>query len=113
MGRYDNRNIVRNQEITYSDVLQKREVSYIDQYDTAEIKPIVINRFLPVDRIQHVWTQGDRLWKLADQYYSDPTMWFLIAWYNGKPTESHFKLGENINIPVPLDRVLAMYYGYL
>jgi nucleoid-associated protein YgaU len=113
MGRYDNRRIVRNQELSYADMLQKRGVSYIDQYDTAVVNRIVVNKYLPIDRVQHVWTQGDRLWKLADKYYADSTYWWLIAWYNGKPTENHFQLGENINVPVPLDRVLAMYNGFL
>ena len=56
--------------------------------------------------INHVWKQGDRYFKLASEYYGDPTLWWVIAWFNKKPTESHVKLGDIIQIPMPLETVL-------
>ena len=35
------------------------------------------------------------------KYYGDAEYWWLIAWYNNKPTESHFKLGDVVYIPLP------------
>ena len=49
--------------------------------------------------------------KLASKYYDDPTMWWVIAFYNQKPTEFHLKLGDLVYIPVPLETVL-FYIGY-
>ena len=40
-----------------------------------------------------MWKLGDRFYKLADQYYGDPTLWWIIAWYNRMPTESHAEGG--------------------
>jgi nucleoid-associated protein YgaU len=109
MSRYDGRAIVRNQEMSYSDVLQSKDLKYIDQFSTPTISKVTTTEGLALTRVQHVWTYGDRLWKLADQYYGDPSYWWLIAWYNQKPTEAHFLLGDAITIPTPLERALAAY----
>jgi hypothetical protein len=37
-------------------------------------------------------------------------MWWLIGWYNQKPTEAHFKIGDTVLIPLPLEEILGYYY---
>tara|TARA_Y100001938_G_scaffold149974_1_gene238989 strand:- start:3212 stop:3559 length:348 start_codon:yes stop_codon:yes gene_type:complete len=54
----------------------------------------------------HVWSQGDRLYKLANKYYGDPKYWWVIARFNKKPTEQHYKLGEVVSIPLSLEDAL-------
>ena len=61
--------------------------------------------------IKHIWKTGDRYYKLAAKYYSDPTLWWIIAFYNQKPTEHHVQLGDIIYIPVPLESI-QYYIGY-
>ena len=56
-----------------------------------------------IEGISHLWTLGDRYYKLADKYYGDSTMWWVIAWFNRAPTEAHLKIGDIIIIPTPLD----------
>lgn len=109
MARYDGRTIARNEELIYSDILQSKDLKYIDQYLTPTMPPVGFEDGLTLTRVQHVWTQGDRLWKLSEKYYGDPSYWWLIAWYNQKPTESHFLLGDVVIIPTPFERVLAAY----
>lgn len=109
MTRYDGRRIVRNQELSYSDVLQNRELTHIDQYETPTFMPVRVADGLTVTKIQHVWAFGDRLWKLADRYYGDSTYWWVIAWYNQKPTESHFSVGSTVIIPTPLEVALTVF----
>ena len=46
---------------------------------------------------------GDKLYKFAHEYYGDPNLWWVIAWYNNKPTDAHFKLGETVYIPRELE----------
>jgi hypothetical protein len=53
------------------------------------------------------WTLGQRLYKLADKYYGDPQYWWIIAFFNRKPTEQHFALGDTVEIPLPLNAVLS------
>ena len=46
-----------------------------------------------------VWKRGSRFYKLASEYYGTPELWWVIAWFNGKPTEHHVELGEVIQVP--------------
>ena len=43
------------------------------------------------------------MYKYAYEYYGDTNHWWVIAWYNNKPTDSHFNLGDTVYIPFPLD----------
>jgi nucleoid-associated protein YgaU len=47
---------------------------------------------------------------LAHKHYGDANLWWIIAWYNKKPTEAHVKMGDIITIPLPLDKVIR-YLG--
>jgi len=38
-------------------------------------------------------------------------MWWVIAWYNQKPTEAHFNVGDVVYIPTPLANVLQYFKG--
>jgi nucleoid-associated protein YgaU len=111
MTRYNNRTIARNEEQTYKDVLENRGVKHIDHYLTPSFPTLSVYEALQVTRLQHVWKFGDKLWKLSEQYYGDGQYWWLIAWYNDKPTESHYIVGQTLIIPVPFERALALYNG--
>ena len=54
----------------------------------------------------HVWSVGDRFYKLAQMYYNDPSLWWVLAWYNQKPTEGHVELGDTILVPRNIDDLL-------
>lgn len=109
MSRYNNRIIARNEEQVYKDLLEDRGVKHIDHYTSPSLPALTTGDALQVTRIEHIWKFGDKLWKLSEQYYGDGQYWWLIAWYNQKPTESHFKIGERLIIPIPFERVLALY----
>lgn len=57
----------------------------------------------------HTWKQGDKLYKLADTYYGDSSLWWLIAWFNKKPTDALFALGDTVEIPFPIQNALSIY----
>jgi len=107
--RYRNRLLFSNDNELYSDLLEERGVERIQQYITAET--IDLRKVDNITTISHVWKTGDRYFKLANQYYGRPELWWIIALYNQRPTEFHVKLGDIIYIPVPLDAVLY-YLGY-
>jgi len=109
--RYNNQNIFTNEEEAYKRYLKMRGLDIINQYDTPKFRfpdQIDMKNF---SSIKHVWSTGDRYFKLAGEYYSDPGLWWVIAFYNKKPTEFHIELGEVIYIPKPLETVL-FYMGY-
>ena len=45
------------------------------------------------------WGVGSRFYKMADKHYGDPGLWWVIAYFNRKPTDFHVKIGEIISIP--------------
>lgn len=111
-SRYDNgRPFVNTQEI-YEEFFEDRDVNYIRQFRTGMLAHPTVEDRARLQPIKHVWTLGDRYSKLAHKYYGDPALWWVIAWYNQRPTEAHVKPGIMIRIPTPLDQVLAILKRY-
>ena len=109
MGRYNNRKIFKNEDPSYLDNFMDKELKFVNQYDTAIMPSLSVETNASIERITHIWTHGDKLWKLSQQYYGDPKYWWLIAWFNRKPTENHFSFGEVITIPIPFERALTLF----
>ena len=61
-----------------------------------------------LDHIERIYKTGDKLYKFAYEYYGSVDYWWIIAWYNNKPTDSHFKLGDVVYIPKQLDVALRI-----
>jgi len=61
-----------------------------------------------LQKVGHIWTLGDRYYKLAHQHYGESQYWWVIAWFNKKPTEAHLSLGDVVYVPLPLSRILNL-----
>ena len=100
MARYHKTEIFNNSSEYYKPLRQSRNLKNIQHYETPVIyNPGVVDRMV-VAATDHIWKYGDRYYKLAHQYYGDARYWWVIAWYNGRPTESHMNFGEIIAIPL-------------
>ena len=110
MSRYFGRNKYFNQKELYEDIFDERGVDGIRQYTTPMLSHITKKQIASLTAISHVWKTGDRFFKLAYDHYGDSSKWWVIAWYNRKPTESDVSYGDIIYIPHPLDKVL-IYLG--
>lgn len=110
MSRYKNRRIVINDSTKYSEteIFEKRGVKKITQYTTPRIRQFSREEYNSVRYERHYWTAGDRFWKLADKYYGDPKLWWVIARWNFSPTESHVSEGDEIRIPLNLRRAMEL-----
>jgi hypothetical protein len=62
---------------------------------------------------EHFWAAGDKYFKLSYKYYGSQNDWWIIARFNGKPTDADLKIGDRLVIPFPLDIVkdTMMYYN--
>jgi hypothetical protein len=110
-SRYDGRDIGINREDRYEKIFKEKGVRFIRQYFSPNLNHPTVDDVVSLRRIGHIWAIGDRFYKLAYKYYGDSTMWWVIAWYNQTPTESHVKLGDVVQIPLPLDRILDILQG--
>jgi nucleoid-associated protein YgaU len=112
MPRYKYLKILHNNTEFYSFLREKRQGNSIMHYAT----PVMYNPDL-IDRVEtatttHVWAYGDRLYKLANQFYGDPEYWWVIAWWNGMPTEADIQNGMVIEIPTDLQKALIALGSY-
>ena len=108
-SRYFNRDLIINESPKYSHLLHQRGVPFIEQFDTANLTYPTSDEMLTIDSIGHIWSIGDRFYKLADSYYNDPRLWWVIAWWNKMPTEAHVEMGWIVDIPMPLEAALRLW----
>ena len=57
---------------------------------------------------QEMYSLTNKMYRLAHKHYGSPDYWWVIAWYNNKPTDSHFAVGDPIFVPFPLDIVISL-----
>jgi len=106
MSRFNKRRVFKNRSDLYQEMAEERDVAYFRQYETARLRYPTAEEMREIRTINHLWTAGDKYYKLAHKYYGDSTLWWVIAWFNKRPTESHIKRGTTIVIPMPAVKVL-------
>ena len=110
MSRYSGRETFFNRDELYESTFDEREVNGVTQYSTPILKHPTKDQIASLRTVPHVWKTGDKYFKLAFDHYGDPKLWWVLAWFNKKPTESSLKYGDVIYVPHPIDRVLT-YLG--
>jgi len=110
-SRYRNVKSYENEEEVYEGLREQRKLKRVRQYVSPRMTYPSEEIRRSLMEISHPWAHGDKYWKLAETYYGDPKYWWVIAWYNLKPTDVHCKIGEIILVPKPLGKVLK-YCGY-
>jgi len=108
LDRNERREIFLNSNPIYESFLKRRGISSFRHYSKMKIGIITPEEITQLTVIDHIWLTGDRLSKLAFKYYGDTRYWWVLAWFNQKPTDNFCKLGDTIHIPLPLEEVL--YY---
>ena len=106
MSRFRNRRIKANDDDLYQQILEERDVDVINHYETPNFVYPTAKDVRDMTIREHIWVKGDRYFKLAHKHYGDSKLWWVIAWYNKKPTESHVNLGDIVYIPKPLGKIL-------
>ena len=110
-GRYRNRKIVVNAFEQFRELFDSRGVRRIRHYGSPTLRHPTPEERSTLFMIPHFWSLGDRFYKLAFEHYGDEKLWWVIAWWNTAPTESHVKMGDVIYIPQPLNKLYDLI-GY-
>jgi len=108
MGRYNKYRILTNSSDYYQSLREERGVKYIRHYETPMFRNPNVNQRSKLATTKHIWTFGDRLYQLADQYYNSSRYWWVIAWYNGFGCEGEIYNGAVIRIPLNLQDALKV-----
>ena len=109
--RFRGRTILLNQDPLYDKFMEQRNRRSVRQYSTPTMHYPTAKEMSDLTRVPHIWKAGDRYYKLSIQYYGEPQYWWVIAFFNQKPTESMLQVGDIVNVPTPLDAVLRAYSG--
>jgi nucleoid-associated protein YgaU len=111
--RYLNTKIINN-DIEFYEFLRKKRgnIKNIKHYATNILKQPSVSERASLSTTSHIWKFGDRYYNLSHKYYNSTQYWWVIAWYNGYPTEADIKPGDVIDIPIDLEKVLTILEAY-
>lgn len=102
MSRYKSIGTMINNSEHYKELKKKRGLKDVVQYPVVPMHhPNLVQR-MTIATEPHIWSVGDHFYKLAHEYYGDSRYWWVIAWYNGYPTEGDIRKGVSIDIPLDL-----------
>ena len=97
MPLYTNRrNTITYNKQEFEEFLEDRGIESIVFYDNFQFLNFNEDNYTVVE---HIWSRGDRLYKLGYQYYGDKNSYWLIALFNKKPTDADYKYGDIVYIP--------------
>lgn len=98
--------IVKNDSSHYKKLYDRRGLKRISHYATPRFRHPTVAQRASVSATGHIWAYGDRFYKLANEYYGDVRYWWVIAWWNGYPTEASVKTGDFLDIPLNINEAL-------
>ena len=96
MAIYKDSKFSNNSTKLYKELLEERGVKNIYQFRTKIFDKIDLST---IPSTKYIWKKGDNLFKLANRFYSNKDYWWIISYFNQKPTDADFELGEEILIP--------------
>ena len=108
-SRYANRDVIRNASEKYNEQLSNRDLRFIDHFKTGVLEYPSQKLIADLDIENEIWGVGSRFYKLATKHYGDPTLWWIIPWFNKLPLEFDYEAGEIVLIPKPLNIVLSFF----
>jgi hypothetical protein len=99
-----------NDDLNYQkQFFEDRDVVQLMQYKTAVLYYPNEVELEGLEISTHLWNSSSRLFNLANSYYGYPELWWVIAWFNKKPTEAHYDVGDTVLIPSPLQTILSYF----
>lgn len=108
MGRYKGTRRFANSHEYYEYLRDKRKLRVVSHYSTPLLRNPTVEDRASIVSDTHIWTLGDRYYKLAHKYYGDSSFWWVIAWYNAVPIEADLSYGDLIEIPVNIAAALEV-----
>jgi hypothetical protein len=86
--------------------MEHKKGKYIRQYVTSPLPDVIDEMYENWDIEEYIWAHDSKLWKLAAEMYGDAREGWRIAWFNKKPTEAHFEIGDVILVPTNLAEIV-------
>ncbi len=106
IDRNEKREIFINENQLYKKCLRKRGIKSFRHYSRMTFGSLSSQDLSDMTVVDHYWKTGDSLYKLASKYYGHLRYWWVIAWFNKKPINNMYKMGDTVHIPLPLEDAL-------
>lgn len=104
--RNKKQDVIENDSEFYKELYERRGLKRIAHYETPIFRHPTISQRASIASVGYIWGYGDRFYKLANQYYGDVRFWWVIAWWNGYPTEANVQTGDFLDIPLDINAAL-------
>ncbi len=99
--------VLSNNDKIYQSFMKKTGTRNVDHYGLVIFGDPMQEDFLSeISTSEHVYSVGDSLSKIAFKEYGDPRLWWILAWFNTKPTDMHIDIGERIYAPHPVEEAI-------
>lgn len=108
VSRFERRRKILNRKKLYKGLFDVRDVKFIRQFSSPKFDYPTQEQINSLELVEYDWRRGDKYSKVAEYAYGDPELWWVIAWFNKKPTEAHLSYGDTIQIPFPLSKVFRL-----
>ena len=97
MGRYSHNKILKNKEIKNGSRYYKGT-----RYPEISLSP---------DDIYVITTEGDSLDVLAQQFYSDKSLWWVLSIANSGLSQNslYIPVGSQLRVPIGIQNILSSY----
>lgn len=96
MPIYKNNTTSVNNNDLYKKIIEERGIKKINQHRTKIFNKIDLSN---INYGKYIWKKDDNLFKIANRFYSNRNYWWIIAYVNNKPSDSHFEIGDEVLIP--------------
>tara|TARA_Y100001938_G_scaffold127566_1_gene180551 strand:+ start:2584 stop:2946 length:363 start_codon:yes stop_codon:yes gene_type:complete len=108
-SRYSNTEEVENFDTGYKKAFKSRYglSDFIVQKRRARLKYPDFDAIASMTFQFETWGLGSRLHKISEKFYGDPTYWWVIGFYNKKPVDADYSLGDVVKIPLPLEEAIS------
>ncbi len=106
MNRYRNFDLVNNESAFYLKQRRARGKKNIQQIRLRPFGAIDEDTRARIIERKDTWKVGSKLYKLATRYYGDQDLWWVIGYYNNKPIDTEWEVGDEILIPTPVSVIL-------
>ena len=83
----------------YFDLFEKRGIKYV-KFRTTKTFGDLSGIRLDLSEENYIWGATDNLRKLAIRFYNDGDLWWVIGLINNKPTDGHWKIGDEVLVPL-------------
>jgi len=108
-SRYASRAVRKNASGQYAEQLSSRSLRFIRHFATPNVDYPSDKVLGQLDIENEIWGLGSRFYKIAEKHYGDPSLWWIIPWFNKLPLESDYEPGEVVLVPKPLNVVLNFF----